>query len=165
MFYVAEGDKLDISKVSVRVNYGKGSDGNNYYGEEIKLTAENAQFSTPSTVGTHTVPVTVTVPLAEGADYTGAVNVQVDVQENREVYVSNFNCNLDEGFFFGQSTLAVFFDTSFGNQANVYFKDLTEAQQKTLTEHIRFERAGTNAKIVTTGDGAPSFCSKYSLCR
>lgn len=157
VFYVAEGDKLDISKVSVRVNYGKGSDGNNYYGEEIKLNNENAQFSTPATVGTHTVPVTVTVPLAEGNDYTGTVNVQIDVQENREVYVSNFNCNLDEGFFFGQSTLAVFFDTSFGNQANVYFKDLTEAQQKTLTEHIRFERAGTNAKIVTTGDGAPSF--------
>lgn len=150
-FYVAEGEKLDITKVRGKFICGTGSDGKTYYGEDIELTEDNTQFTMPTATGTHSVEVTVTVTVG-GKELSAKVNVNVDVQPNREIIIANFALWANE-----KNTVGVYFNGTFGNMANVHMKALTEEQRATVVNFIEFERGGVKGAVLGTGDHAPSY--------
>lgn len=150
-FYVAEGEKLDITKVRGKFICGTGSDGKTYYGEDIELTEENTQFTMPTATGTHSVEVTVTVTVG-GKELSAKVNVNVDVQPNREVIIANFALWAN-----GKNTVGIYFNGTFGNTANVFMKDLTPEQRATVVNFIEFERGGVKGAVLNSGDHTPNY--------
>jgi hypothetical protein len=150
-FYVAEGEKLDITKVRGKFICGTGSDGKTYYGEDIELTEENTQFTMPTATGTHSVEVTVTVTVG-GKELSAKVNVNVDVQPNREIIIANFALWAN-----GKNTVGIYFNGTFGNTANVFMKDLTPEQRATVVNFIEFERGGVKGAVLNSGDHTPNY--------
>lgn len=151
MFYVAENGTFDISKVRVKKDYGDG-----YYGEEITLTPEIASFTLDTTkVGKTQLTVTVKDE-ANGLD--GTVTVNVDVQECLEMYPDNIIC-ADDNTFFGDA-IAIYFEKTFPNTANVVASVLTPEEEATIKNYVAFYRGGVALTMDT-----PNYLTKIMVMK
>ena len=153
-FRVQKDGTLDLSKIRVKVCYGTGSNGKAYYGEEIALTAEGVTAElksgdfTKAGKGTATVSVTLT---DHGTQVTGDISATVEVPEIFEIYPDNLTCADDKHIF--KNTIAIYFNKTFVNQANVYLDDLTPEQKQSIIDHIEysFVRGDSNVKLEVQG--------------
>lgn len=144
-FYVTQNSELDLSKIRVKVYYGKGSDGSDFYGDEITLSPETATHTLDTSVtGKRTVTLNVSVD-SYGTTVTDTVDITVEVPVVQEVYPDNFSCN-DDNHLFGAG-IAVYFEYTFANLANVWPTDLTEQEAHSITDHISYVREGATVTI------------------
>lgn len=136
VYYVSQGAELDISKVSVTPDYGNG-----ITGEPFALNNAIADFSLDTNQsGKKNVKVSI-----DKDGLQGSVDICVEVLELAEQFPNNFWGAGDSGNFFG--SIAIFFSETFGNEANVYLENLTEAQKKDVLAHVEFYRNGKKAEI------------------
>ena len=137
-FYVAENGAFDVTKVRVKKDLGNG-----YYGEEIALTAETASFSLDTSIAGKT-QLEITID-DEANGLHGTVTVQIDVQESKEIYPDNILC-ADDNTFFGDA-IAIYFQKTFPNTANVVPDKLTAEEKASIVDNIEFLRDGTPVTI------------------
>lgn len=66
-----------------------------------------------------------------------------------ETYPDNLTCNDDNAW--SGTTILIYFQKTFPNQANVYPKDLTEEEGKTITDFVTYSREGATVTVDNPG--------------
>lgn len=143
-FYVAQNGTFDVSKVKVQIDYGDG-----FLSDEIALTDATAVFTLDTaSAGRKNVEIECTLKV-NGVDIEAKVTVSVDVQPVVETYPDNLTCNDDNAW--SGTTILIYFQKTFPNQANVYPKDLTEEEGKTITDFVTYTREGATVTVDNPG--------------
>ena len=143
-FYVAQNGTFDVSKVKVQIDYGDG-----FLSDEIALTDATAVFTLDtSAAGRKNVEIECTLKV-NGVDIEDKVTVSVDVQPVVETYPDNLTCNDDNAW--SGTTILIYFQKTFPNQANVFPKDLTEAEGRTITDFVTYTREGVEVTLENPG--------------